>query len=113
MIGECLNIIQMNGGDLGVSAFPDGESIFSWIGTIEGGKGTMYEGLSYKLSLRFPIDYPFKPPQVKFETMCFHPNVDQFGNICLDILQVYLYRASFRLSLSVFTDFKVEHVVVN
>ncbi|KAJ9555597.1 hypothetical protein OSB04_010211, partial [Centaurea solstitialis] len=41
-------------GDLGVSAFPEGESIFSWIGTIEGGKGTMYEGLSYKLSLHFP-----------------------------------------------------------
>ncbi|KAF7820118.1 putative ubiquitin-conjugating enzyme E2 C [Senna tora] len=79
--------LMMSGGDLGVSAFPDGESIFSWIGTIEGGKGTIYEGLSYKLSLRFPLDYPFKPPQVKFETMCFHPNVDQFGNICLDILQ--------------------------
>ncbi|KAI4346351.1 hypothetical protein L6164_007254 [Bauhinia variegata] len=79
--------LMMSGGDLGVSAFPDGESIFTWIGTIEGGKGTMYEGLSYKLSLRFPLDYPFKPPQVKFETMCFHPNVDQFGNICLDILQ--------------------------
>ncbi|GAY49571.1 hypothetical protein CUMW_120150 [Citrus unshiu] len=78
---------QMSGGDLGVSAFPEGESIFTWIGTIEGGKGTMYEGLSYKLSLRFPLDYPFKPPQVKFETMCFHPNVDQYGNICLDILQ--------------------------
>jgi len=80
----------MSGGDLGVSAFPDGESIFTWIGTIEGGKGTQYEGLSYKLSLRFPLDYPFKPPQVKFETMCFHPNVDQFGNICLDILQVFM-----------------------
>ena len=80
--------LQMSGGDLGVSAFPDGESIFTWIGTIEGGKGTVYDGLSYKLSLRFPLDYPFKPPQVKFETMCFHPNVDQFGNICLDILQV-------------------------
>ncbi|KAF4361891.1 hypothetical protein F8388_023374 [Cannabis sativa] len=79
--------LMMSGGDLGVSAFPEGESIFSWIGTIEGGKGTMYEGLSYKLSLRFPVDYPFKPPIVKFETMCFHPNVDQFGNICLDILQ--------------------------
>ncbi|KAK2633950.1 hypothetical protein Ddye_028742 [Dipteronia dyeriana] len=79
--------LMMSGGDLGVSAFPEGESIFTWIGTIEGGKGTMYEGLSYKLSLRFPLDYPFKPPQVKFETMCFHPNVDQFGNICLDILQ--------------------------
>ncbi|XP_057470774.1 uncharacterized protein LOC130759630 isoform X3 [Actinidia eriantha] len=82
--------LMMSGGDLGVSAFPEGESIFAWIGTIEGGKGTVYEGLSYKLSLRFPLDYPFKPPQVKFETMCFHPNVDQFGNICLDILQLLL-----------------------
>nr|KYP74707.1 Ubiquitin carrier protein E2 19 [Cajanus cajan] len=82
-----LMALMMSGVDLGVSAFPDGESIFTWIGTIEGGKGTLYEGLSYKLSLRFPLDYPFKPPQVKFETMCFHPNVDQFGNICLDILQ--------------------------
>ncbi|KAK1265403.1 Ubiquitin-conjugating enzyme E2 20 [Acorus gramineus] len=73
--------------NIGVSAFPEGENIFSWTGTIEGGNGTMYEGLSYKLSLRFPLDYPFKPPQVKFETTCFHPNVDQYGNICLDILQ--------------------------
>ena len=75
-------------GNIGVSAFPDGENIFSWVGTIQGGKGTPYEGLSYKLSLHFPSDYPFKPPQVKFETACFHPNVDQSGNICLDILQV-------------------------
>ncbi|KAH1064664.1 hypothetical protein J1N35_029651 [Gossypium stocksii] len=82
-----LMAVMMCGGDLGVSAFPEGESIFTWIGTIEGGKGTMYEGLSYKLSLHFTSEYPFKPPQVKFETMCFHPNVDQFGNICLDILQ--------------------------
>ncbi|GMI86228.1 ubiquitin-conjugating enzyme19 [Hibiscus trionum] len=82
-----LMALMMSGGDIGVSAFPEGESIFTWIGTVKGGEGTMYEGLSYKLSLRFPLDYPFKPPQVKFETMCFHPNVDQFGNICLDILQ--------------------------
>ncbi|XP_023542479.1 probable ubiquitin-conjugating enzyme E2 C isoform X1 [Cucurbita pepo subsp. pepo] len=79
--------LMMSGDDLGVSAFPEGESIFTWIGTIEGGKGTAYEGLSYKLSLHFPMEYPFKPPLVKFETMCFHPNVDQYGNICLDILQ--------------------------
>uniref|UniRef100_A0A7N0V3T9 E2 ubiquitin-conjugating enzyme n=1 Tax=Kalanchoe fedtschenkoi TaxID=63787 RepID=A0A7N0V3T9_KALFE len=79
--------LMMSGGDLGVSAFPQGESIFYWIGTIEGGKGTVYENLSYKLSLQFSVDYPFKPPFVKFETACFHPNVDQFGNICIDILQ--------------------------
>ncbi|KAJ7296693.1 hypothetical protein O6H91_16G092700 [Diphasiastrum complanatum] len=77
----------MTRGDPGISAFPDGENIFSWIGTIKGSSGTVYEGLSYKLSLRFPTEYPFKPPLVKFETLCFHPNVDQYGNICLDILQ--------------------------
>lgn len=47
----------------------------------------MYEGLSYKLSLKFPSSYPYTAPQVKFETPCFHPNVDQYGNICLDILK--------------------------
>ncbi|EFJ20234.1 ubiquitin-conjugating enzyme 19, E2 [Selaginella moellendorffii] len=77
----------MTCGDPGISAFPDGDNIFTWIGTIKGGEATVYEGLSFKLSLRFPTDYPFKPPLVKFETSCFHPNVDQHGNICLDILQ--------------------------
>lgn len=32
-------------------------------------------------------EYPFKAPEVKFITPCYHPNVDQFGNICLDILK--------------------------
>ncbi|MCO5583933.1 hypothetical protein L7F22_037851 [Adiantum nelumboides] len=77
----------MTCGDPGVSAFPEGDNIFSWIGTIKGSAGTVYDGLSYKLLLRFPTEYPFKPPTVKFDTPCFHPNVDQYGNICLDILQ--------------------------
>lgn len=71
----------------GVSAFPDGDSLFSWVGTIAGADGTAFEGLSFKLSLVFPPDYPFKAPQVRFITPCFHPNVDNHGNICLDILK--------------------------
>jgi len=43
--------------------------------------------LTYKLSLKFPADYPFSAPTVKFVTPCFHPNVDNQGNICLDILK--------------------------
>ncbi|XP_074577347.1 ubiquitin-conjugating enzyme E2 19-like isoform X2 [Curcuma longa] len=77
----------MIGGDPGVSAFPEGDNIFCWRGTITGSKDTVYEGTIYKLSLVFPTDYPFKPPKVKFDTVCFHPNVDLSGNICLDILQ--------------------------
>merc|ERR1711903_45206 len=81
----------MMSGDNSVSAFPEGDNLFSWIGTITGSVGTVYEGLSFKLSLKFPSGngacYPYSPPVVKFETPCFHPNVDQHGNICLDILK--------------------------
>ena len=31
--------------------------------------------------------YPYQSPTVKFTTPCFHPNVDNHGNICLDILK--------------------------
>nr|XP_043634263.1 ubiquitin-conjugating enzyme E2 20 [Erigeron canadensis] len=77
----------MMSGDSGISAFPEEDNIFCWKGTISGSKETVFEGTEYKLSLSFPNDYPFKPPKVKFETGCFHPNVDVYGNICLDILQ--------------------------
>lgn len=126
----------------GVSAFPEADNLFNWIGTISGPQGTVclisslilwlflglsinlfanlstpvyllylyllfyfisndlhsyltwsiwypqvYEGLAYKLSLKFSSNYPYTAPQVKFESPCFHPNVDQQGNICLDILK--------------------------
>jgi ubiquitin-conjugating enzyme E2 C len=77
----------MTSSDAGISAFPDGDNIFSWVGTIEGAKGTVYENLKYSLTLSFANEYPYKAPVVKFSTPCFHPNVDQFGNICLDILK--------------------------
>jgi len=47
----------------------------------------VYDGLKYKLTLEFSSSYPYEPPSVKFNTPCFHPNVDEFGNICLDILK--------------------------
>lgn len=77
----------MQGDDGQVSAFPSGDSLFDWIGTIKGPEETSYEGLTYRLRLQFTEEYPFKAPAVKFETGCFHPNVDSQGNICLDILK--------------------------
>ncbi|KAJ0229633.1 hypothetical protein HA466_0314410 [Hirschfeldia incana] len=75
------------GGDPGISAFPEEDNIFCWKGTITGSKDTVFEGSEYRLSLSFSNDYPFKPPKIKFQTTWFHPNVDLYGNICLDILQ--------------------------
>jgi len=71
----------------GISAFPEGDNLFRWIGTIEGPKDTIYENLKFKLTLDFTAKYPYVAPVVKFITTCFHPNVDSEGNICLDILK--------------------------
>jgi ubiquitin-conjugating enzyme E2 C len=76
------------GGIKGISAFPDSDNMFSWIATIHGPEGTPYEGLKYKLSMKFSTNYPYTAPTVVFMTTCFHPNVDlQGGHICLDILK--------------------------
>lgn len=71
----------------GISAFPQGDNLFLWVGNITGAEGTVYEGQQYTLSIKFPSTYPYTAPTVKFETACFHPNVDSHGNICLDILK--------------------------
>ena len=77
----------MMSGAKGISAFPDGDTLFRWAATIEGPKDTLYEGLKFKLSLDFPARYPYVAPLVRFKTTCFHPNIDSEGNICLDILK--------------------------
>ncbi|XP_014229185.1 ubiquitin-conjugating enzyme E2 C [Trichogramma pretiosum] len=80
-------MLLMMHADKGISAFPDGENLFKWVGTITGPQDTVYTDLSYKLSLEFPQSYPYSAPVVRFITPCFHPNVDNAGNICLDILK--------------------------
>mmetsp|Transcript_3859 Transcript_3859/g.5654 ORF Transcript_3859/g.5654 Transcript_3859/m.5654 type:complete len:168 (-) Transcript_3859:409-912(-) len=77
----------MMSGESDCTAFPQGDNLFEWTGTIIGSKDTVYEGLSYRLSIKFPSDYPYTAPSIRFSTPCFHPNVDEHGNICLDILK--------------------------
>ncbi|GBG29785.1 Ubiquitin-conjugating enzyme E2 C [Hondaea fermentalgiana] len=77
----------MRDGDSNATAFPDGDNLFSWSGNINGAPETVYEGLSYKLHIDFPSNYPYTAPTIRFVTPCFHPNVDAHGNICLDILK--------------------------
>ncbi|KAH6575227.1 hypothetical protein BASA62_002046 [Batrachochytrium salamandrivorans] len=71
----------------GVSAFPEADNLMSWVATIHGPADTPYAGLKFKLSMKFPATYPYNAPAVKFETPCYHPNIDMSGNICLDILK--------------------------
>ena len=69
------------------SAGPHSDDIMKWRATITGPEDTPYHGGIFFLDIDFPVDYPFKPPHVKFITPILHPNVSASGGICLDILK--------------------------
>ena len=60
--------------------------LLSWTATIRGPLETAYEHGEYHLNIRFPPDYPFRPPQFKFRTPILHPNISWDGYVCMDLL---------------------------
>ncbi|KAE9448896.1 hypothetical protein C3L33_19193, partial [Rhododendron williamsianum] len=78
----------------------DDSNIFKWNALVKGPSETPYEGGIFQLAFSVPEQYPLQPPQVRFLTKIFHPNVHfkvivhsflsfsfQTGEICLDILK--------------------------
>jgi len=73
----------------GMSANPagDGQDLFAWTGFMNGPEGTPYEGGVFFFEVKFPQNYPFKPPAFHFTTQMWHCNVNDKGHICLGSLQ--------------------------
>ena len=69
------------------SAGPENDNLLNWKGTIIGPINSPYEGGIFNLTIKFPNDYPFKPPKITFDTKIYHPNINKNGSICLDILK--------------------------
>ena len=84
----------------GFTASPREANLYHWKAEVYGPAGTPYEGGTWVLDVRFPSDYPYKPPMVTFCTKIFHPNIITGGSssgICgVDILRA-LWSPAFRL----------------
>ncbi|KAI1712794.1 ubiquitin-conjugating enzyme domain-containing protein [Ditylenchus destructor] len=64
----------------------DDENIFKWTVAIFGPPGTLYQGGYFKAQLKFPTNYPYSPPTMRFSTKVWHPNVYENGDLCISIL---------------------------
>lgn len=64
----------------------DDSDFFKWRVVFEGPQDSLYEGGIFSAVLNFPADFPNNPPEMKFETEMWHPNIYPDGRVCISIL---------------------------
>jgi ubiquitin-conjugating enzyme E2 R len=62
------------------------EDLFVWEVALFGPPDTLYQGGYFKAHLKFPSDYPYNPPSMRFLCKVWHPNVYENGDLCISIL---------------------------
>lgn len=58
------------------------EDELTWNVLMRGPPGTPYAKGLFSLTIRFPNNYPYGAPSIKFNTPIFHPNVFSNGDLC-------------------------------
>ncbi|XP_042490617.1 ubiquitin-conjugating enzyme E2 7-like [Macadamia integrifolia] len=64
----------------------DENNIYEWSVNIIGPMDTLYEWGCFNAIMRFPEEYPFRPPSLNFVSEMWHPNVYPDGEVCISIL---------------------------
>ena len=73
--------------DLGFSVgLIDENDFYKWSVLFTGPEDTIFEGGFFKAILTFPEDFPQSPPEMRFITEMFHPNIYKDGKVCISIL---------------------------
>ena len=79
---ELKELNKINSEDFGAEPIDDSD-MFNWQAFITGPKDSLYEGGYFNLEIKFYRDFPFKPPQIYFQTKIYHPNFNYgSGQIC-------------------------------
>ena len=78
---------DINHNDYGLTASMMEDDPTKWTVLFFGPTETPYENGVFKMKVEFVGKYPFEPPNCKFITKMYHPNIDGTGRICLDVLK--------------------------
>ncbi|KAG0165612.1 hypothetical protein DFQ28_008542 [Apophysomyces sp. BC1034] len=76
----------------GITVVAEEDNVYRWKVLLSGPENSAYKGGTFKLDINFSPDYPFKPPTIKFLTKIYHPNIDDDGAICLDLLKADVWK---------------------
>ncbi len=72
----------------GCVVYPVGESLTELEAKVQPMASTPYERGTFKLAISCGDRYPNEPPNVRFVTPVYHPNIDNEGRICLNLLKM-------------------------
>jgi ubiquitin-protein ligase len=61
-------------------------NFFIWDVLLIGPPDSPFEGGIFKCQFKFTTSYPNKPPEFKFISQIFHPNIYPDGKVCISIL---------------------------